>query len=157
MIDPVVVDVFIKRDPATAFELFTGRIADWWPLQTHSLGASREDNPVKTVILEPHVGGRIYEIAQNGLEEPWGAITDWQPGEYVAFTWHVGRDPEAATRVSVRFQPSDTGGTHIKLTHDNWHVLGDEGSKLREGYAAGWHGIFNDEFVPYAEGTARVA
>ena len=104
MIEPVVVDVTIQRDPAKAFELFTSRIADWWPLETHSLGASEQKTPA-TVVMEPHAGGRIYEVSDDGIERMWGSVTDWKPGDHVAFTWHVGRAPESGTNVSVLFRP----------------------------------------------------
>lgn len=150
MNDPVVVEVAVKREPQMAFDLFARRIADWWPLTTHSLGASRSVNPAKTVILEPHAGGRIYEIAEDGSEEAWGTVTDWQPGEFIAFTWHVGRAPDLATRVSVHFRRGDAGGTLMTLTHDNWQALGDEASGVRAQYATGWHAMLNDIFIPFA-------
>ena len=150
MIDPVVVDVTIQREPEKAFELFTSRIADWWPLDTHSLGAADKKRPA-TVVMEPHEGGRIYEVSDDGVERIWGSVTDWRPGDHVAFTWHVGRAPEDATKISVKFRPADSGGTHITLTHDNWHALGDEARSMRDQYSAGWTGLLNDNFLPFVK------
>jgi len=151
MIEPVVVDVTINRKPAEAFELFTRRIAGWWPLETHSLGASDNGGGPETVVMEPHVAGRIYELSPDGAERLWGSVTAWEPGVLVAFTWHVGRAPESGTHVTVRFQPADAGGTHITLTHDNWHMLGEEGPELRGRYLTGWTGLLNDRFAPFAQ------
>ena len=72
MIEPEVVDVTIQRYPAKAFELFTSRLADWWPLDTHSLGASEKKIPA-TVIMEPHTGGRIYEVSPMTVSNACGA------------------------------------------------------------------------------------
>ena len=111
MIDPVVVDVTIQREPEKAFELFTSRIADWWPLDTHSLGAADKKLPA-TVVMEPHEGGRIYEVSDDGIERIWGSVTDWRPGDHVAFTWHVGRAP----RMPPRYQSSFGRPTPAVLT-----------------------------------------
>ena len=151
MIEPVVVDVTINREPAEAFDLFTRRIAEWWPLETHSLGASGNGGRPETVVMEPHVGGLIYEISPDGERQPWGSVTAWEPGVHVAFTWHVGRAPESGTHVSVNFRPADAGGTHMTLTHDNWHVLGAEAEEQRERYLTGWTGLLNDLFLPFAQ------
>jgi uncharacterized protein YndB with AHSA1/START domain len=149
MIEPVMVNVIIGPDPDRAFDLFTRRIADWWPLETHSLGASDNQKTPEAVVMEPFTGGRIFEISQEGVEKLWGSVTEWDPGRHVAFTWHVGRVPENGTRVSVQFQQADAGGTLITLTHDNWHVLGAEAQEQRNGYAEGWVALLNDQFLTY--------
>lgn len=148
MIEPVIVDVKIEKAPGKVFDLFTRRMAEWWPLETHSLGAS-DDRPPKLVIMEPHVGGRIYEVSENGAEHLWGSVTEWDPDRRIAFTWHVGRAPENGTHVTVDFQQTDTGGTHITLKHDNWHVLGEEADEQRDGYSKGWPALLNDIFIPF--------
>ena len=44
--------VVVDFTPAEAFELFTARIASWWPVGTHSYGG----DDVQEVVLEPRVG-----------------------------------------------------------------------------------------------------
>ena len=148
-IEPVVVEISISKRPEAAFELFTLRVAEWWPLHTHSLGAYEQETP-QSAIMEPHVGGRIIEVSPDGKERLWGSITAWEPGEFLSFTWHVGRPPENATTVSVTFRPSDIGGTQITLVHDNWQALGDEGPEQRDQYASGWADLLNNCFLPFA-------
>ncbi len=152
MIEPVIVNVTIDREPGQVFDLFTRRIGEWWPLETHSLGASDNRTP-KTVIMEPHIDGRIFEVSDDGVERLWGSVTEWDPGNNLAFTWHVGRAPESGTQVSVAFRRTDTGGTHITLTHDNWQVLGAEAEELHKSYSTGWPALLNDVFLPYAAGN----
>lgn len=149
MIEPVIVELTIEKPPARVFELFARRITEWWPLETHSLGAS-DGQPPKMVVMEPHIDGRIFEVSEDGVERQWGTVTAWEPGKHIAFTWHVGRAPEGATRVSVRFQQSDTGGTHLTLRHENWHMLGDDADEQREGYATGWPALLNGQFRSFA-------
>ncbi|MCR9134991.1 MAG: SRPBCC domain-containing protein [Alphaproteobacteria bacterium] len=153
MIEPVVVELTIDRPPGKVFELFTRRITEWWPLETHSLGAS-DEKPPQMVVMEPHVEGRIYEVSQDGAQRLWGSVIAWEPGTHVAFTWHVGREPERGTQVSVRFQLTDSGGTHITLRHDNWHRLGDEAEEQRQGYETGWPALLNDDFLPFVSANS---
>jgi hypothetical protein len=47
--------VLVDFTPEEAFELFTARIASWWPVRTHSYGG----DAVKNVVCEPRVGGRV--------------------------------------------------------------------------------------------------
>ena len=61
--------VLVDFTPEEAFDLFTARIASWWPVRTHSYGG----DDVKTVVLEPHVGGRLYEVTDAG-EQDWGSV-----------------------------------------------------------------------------------
>ena len=49
----VVVDCPIDE----TFALFTGRLAEWWPLASHSICGEDAD----TCAMEPWVGGRVYE------------------------------------------------------------------------------------------------
>ena len=66
--------VLVDFTPAEAFDLFTARIASWWPVRTHSYGGEN----VKDVVLEPRVGGRLYEVTADG-EQDWGRCSAWEP------------------------------------------------------------------------------
>ena len=64
--------VLVDFTPEEAFELFTARIASWWPVRTHSYGGEN----VTDVVLEPRVGGRLYEVTADG-EQDWGGYSAW--------------------------------------------------------------------------------
>ena len=48
----------------TAFAVFTEQIGSWWPLATKSVG--QEDSI--GLVIEPQVGGRVYEQVRSGEE-----------------------------------------------------------------------------------------
>ena len=66
--------VLVDFTPEEAFDLFTARISSWWPVRTHSYGG----DDVKSVVLEPRVGGRLYEVTAEG-EQDWGTVLAWEP------------------------------------------------------------------------------
>jgi uncharacterized protein YndB with AHSA1/START domain len=126
---PIVKSVVVARAPEEAFRLFTEGIATWWPLETYSI---KEQDAV-SVVLEPSVGGRLYERTKAGEELPWGTVTVWEPPDRLAYTWHPGRGEETAQEVEVKFLPED-GGTRVQLEHRGWERAPDR----RAGYAEGW-------------------
>lgn len=138
-IPPIVKTIRVGLAPASAFELFTARMGDWWPVASHSV-SSGQGAPSKSLAMTCELGGEIVEIAADGSVHHWGRIDEWTPGEAVAMTWHPGRTDGAMTRVRVAFTP-DGDGTVVTLTHSGWEALGDEGAKTRDGYDGGWVGV----------------
>ena len=74
-------------------------MGSWWPLATHSVFHAE----AVAVTIEPVVGGRMYEATADGRTSDWGTITEWQPGERLAMTWHPGDESDLATLVEVTF------------------------------------------------------
>jgi len=115
-----------------AFELFTARLGEWWPLATHSVG----QETARDVVLQCHLGGQIVETLQDGSTAVWGTVTDWASPDLVAFTWHPGQSEAEATRVEVSFVASGAG-TEVTLRHSGWSSRPD-GERARSQYDGGW-------------------
>jgi len=150
MLAPIIKTVTLPTNPDRAFELFTQRMEDWWPLATHSV-LSAMGNPSVGVQFEPFEGGRLYETGKDGGTEDWGRVTDWSPGKSVGFLWHPGENPANATQINVTFQVTDTGDTHVTLTHSNWEALGDKAEVEQASYSPGWDQVFHDGFEQFAK------
>jgi uncharacterized protein YndB with AHSA1/START domain len=127
---PVVREVRVVTDPATAFTLFTDRIGDWWPLATHSVFGEHA-----TVAFE---GDRLVERAGNS-SAVWGEVLAWEPPQRFAITWHPGTDPAQRTEVTVEFH-ADAGQTLVRLVHTGWERRADD---IRASYAEGWVGVLD--------------
>ena len=84
--EPVVKMVTVPGEPGVVFELFTQRMGEWWPLDSHSVGG--ED--AVDARVDPGVGGRVYEVTREGVEHDWARITGWEPGERIVLDWHAG-------------------------------------------------------------------
>jgi uncharacterized protein YndB with AHSA1/START domain len=119
--------------PELAFRRFTTEMAKWWPLHTHSVSQQR----ARTVVFEPHAGGRIYEEDEDGARYVWGTVLEWSPPGRVRFTWHPGREEATAGEVDVRFV-AEGKGTVLELVHMGWERLGRRAAGERRGYTIGW-------------------
>lgn len=126
---PIRKSITVRRSLDEAFALFTEGIATWWPLERYSI----HEEHARTVALEGRLGGRLYEVSDDGREGRWGTVTVWEPPNRLAYTWHPGRGEETAQEVEVRFLASGEG-TRLELEHRGWERAPDK----RSGYDAGW-------------------
>lgn len=130
--DALVKTVRVPLAPALAFELFTTRMASWWPLATHSVGGV----DAIAVQLDGRPGGEIVETLRDGTTDVWGTVVRWDPPTAVAFTWHPGRPAGEATDVAVDFL-ADGEGTIVRLVHTGWAGR-DDAVLARRSYDTGW-------------------
>ena len=115
-----------------AFTVWTARISAWWPAD-HTVSGDAGLN----VVLEPVVGGRIFERTQSGVEHDWGEVTVWEPPRRLGYLWHLRRDRADATQVEITFTERD-GGTVVAIEHRGWDRLGALGPDWREANKGGW-------------------
>jgi len=133
--EQIVHKVITVRCPVElAFRTFTGGIGAWWPLATHSRGASR----AKSAVIEGREGGRLYEVWDDGSEHSWGTVIAWEPPGRLAVSWKVNPDALAPTEWEVRFVPDGEGGTRVELDHRGWDALGEEADRSYASYEDGW-------------------
>jgi uncharacterized protein YndB with AHSA1/START domain len=117
----------------TAFRVFTEEVASWWPLATKSVGQEETE----TLVIEPRVGGRVYEQLRSGEEHDWGEILAWDPPRRFVFTWHPGRGAETGQEVEVTFAASGDG-TRVELEHRGWERLVSRAEDIPEHFESGW-------------------
>jgi DNA-binding transcriptional ArsR family regulator len=146
-LEPVVKIITVPGDPSLVFELFTTRMGEWWPLDTHSIGG---DDAVDARV-DPQVGGRVYEVTREGQEHEWGRVAGWEPGRRVAFDWHPGIPVAQSTHVEITFRQT-AEGTELTLVHDGWEARGDEATRMRAEYDTGW-----DHVLARVPGASRVS
>ena len=139
----VTVDVPIE----TAFSVFTEQVGAWWPLATKSVG--QEDSI--GLVIEPQVGGRVYEQVRSGEEHEWGEVFAWEPPHLLAFTWHPGRGPETHQEVEVRLTASGDG-TRLDLEQRGWERLVATAEEIPEHYESGWDEVLS-RYAEAAEGS----
>lgn len=137
---PIERSVRVSWAPDAAFERFTARFGEWWPVRTHSIGERR----VARVVFEQRVGGKIYEEHTDGRRFQWGEVLEWEPPRRVRFRWSPSRPPETAQDVEVTFVPDGAGaGTLVTLTSWGWERWGKGAKAARRGYSSGWGYVLN--------------
>jgi uncharacterized protein YndB with AHSA1/START domain len=117
-----------------AFDVWTSRIDTWWP-RDHTIGDAA------SVVLQEGVGGRIFERGTDGVERDWGRVTQWEPPERLAYTWHLGRSADEATDVEVRFVPVADDTTRVEIEQRGWERFGDQAGPWRDRNRVGWDSL----------------
>lgn len=152
-VPPIVKTIEVARDPETAFRFYTERIGEWWPLATHANSPSRTGKPARNCIIEPRVGGRVYEIASDGEEHVWGRVTVWEPGKRLVHSWHLSRGEAQATEVEITFAAIAPGRTRVTLEHRHWERWGGEARERRADYDKGWNYVLGERFAAFCAGS----
>lgn len=114
-----------------AFEVFTTQFDRIKPREHNMLGV-----PIVETVLEPRVGGHIYDRGEDGSECRWSRILAFEPPHRLLFSWDitlqwsVEPDPERCSEVEVRFLP-EGDATRVVLEHrhldrhgDGWPAMG---------------------------------
>ena len=123
----------MQAGPQEAFEVFTARIGDWWPLATHSVHGAGGS--------VAFAGGEIVERSAAGEVSVWGTVTRWEPPAAVAFTWHPGRPADRPTEVTVSFAAAGEQ-TLVTLEHSGWEAYADPAA-ARDEYEHGWPAVLD--------------
>jgi len=145
MTGPLRLSYEINCSPEHAFEVWTARIAVWWPK-----GHSASGDPDTRVVLEPRAGGRIFERTSEGAEIDWGEITEWNPPHRLGYAWHITRERDDATDVELTFVDRGDGTTRLEIVHSGWDRLGADGVAFRNANTNGWDSLV-PSFVAAAE------
>jgi len=141
-VTPVFKSVTVAVPVARAFEAFTQQMTRWWK-PDYSIGAA----PFVDVRLEPHEGGRWFEVDAEGNECPWGRVMVWEPPTRVVLAWQIdGRwqyDPAFETEVEIRFVEEGPASTRVDLEHRNFDRFGEVAAAMRETFdhEDGWNGL----------------
>ncbi len=139
---PVRKVVTVEATPERAFEVFTPGFGRWWPA-SQSIGKS----PLKTAVLEPRVGGRWYEVGEDGSECDWGEVLEWDKPASIVLAWRIRNDwrydPLLLTEVEIRFTAIGQNTTRVELEHRLLENFGEAAEPARQVFDSegGWSGL----------------
>ena len=134
-------EITVDVPQARAFALFTERFDDVKP-RSHTL----LEVPLERSVLEPFVGGRLYDLGTDGSTLVWGSVLACEPPARLVFSWQltpqfqVETDPARFSEVEVRFVALGPGSTRVELEHRHLDRHGDGWSSERDAVAGrnGW-------------------
>ena len=140
-IAPVRKSIRVKVSQARAFEVFTEGLDRWWPRKA-TIGTA----PMKTVAIEPRLGGRWYETGTDGSQCDVGKVLVWDPPSRFVVSWdldsHWQPDPNVGSEVEVRFTAEGPDMTLVELEHRKFERMGIEGGAAMRGQVDnGWPGM----------------
>jgi uncharacterized protein YndB with AHSA1/START domain len=140
-IAPVSKSIRVNAAPPHAFEVFTSGLGRWWP-RDHGIGKL----PMKAAVMETRLGGRWYEVSEDGSEATVGKIIVWDPPRRFVMTWDINSqwkpDTTVSSEVEVRFIPDGANATRVELEHRKFEQMGAEaGESMRKDVDGGWPGM----------------
>jgi uncharacterized protein YndB with AHSA1/START domain len=131
---PVRQSTIVRSDVAHTFAVFVDTIATWWPLKRFSLGQERVVD-----VFTPDVGGRIYEVWDDGNTVTWGHVQAWDPPHRFVMTWEV---LPTVTEVELTFRSLGPALTRVEVEHRGWDRISPEEMasvrELADSYDTGW-------------------
>lgn len=149
---PITKSIRVNAPQQKAFDTFVGQMGKWW-LKSHSLLKS----PQADVVIEPREGGRWFEVGEDGSEQMWGRVLEWDAPNRVVLAWQLtgewAYDPDFETTVEVRFTP-DGDQTLVEFEHRDLERFGPNAEEIRGGYETGMDGGWSQLLEQY-RGTAE--
>jgi uncharacterized protein YndB with AHSA1/START domain len=140
-IAPVRKTIRVNASAARAFEVFTAGLGKWWP-RDHGIGKL----PMREAVMETRLGGKWYEVAEDGSRADVGEIVVWEPPQRFVITWDINSqwkpDATVGSEVEVRFIAEGADMTRVELEHRRFEQMGAEGgAKMRGDVDHGWPGM----------------
>jgi hypothetical protein len=124
----------VRSEVEHTFTVFVREIGTWWPTPTISAGRDQ----VRTVTVEPHPGGRVYETWHDDTTVEWGRLLVWEPPHRFTMSWLCTPAP---TEVELTFTALGPALTRVGVEHRGWEALSEaqirEDCALPGGYASG--------------------
>lgn len=150
MIAPVRKSIRVNASPTHAFDVFTSGLGRWWP-RDKGIGKM----PMKAAVMEPRLGGRWYELAEDGTETNVGKIIVWEPPHRFVMTWDINSqwkpDTTIGSEIEVKFIPDGGNATRVELEHRKFEQMGaEQGETMRNAVDGGWPGML-ERFKTEAE------
>lgn len=133
----VVVDAPLER----AFRVF---IAEFDRIKPREHNLLRVE--IAETILEPRVGGHIYDRGIDGSECRWARVLAYDPPHRVVISWDISpqwqivTNPEKTSEVEIRFVAEGSSRTRVELEHRHLdrHGTGWEAERDSVGSEGGW-------------------
>jgi uncharacterized protein YndB with AHSA1/START domain len=133
----IVVEAPIER----AFRVFTEDFGSFKPREHNMLGVE-----IAETVLEPRVGGHLYDRGVDGSECRWARVLAYDPPDRLVISWDISpqwqieTDLEKTSEVEVRFVSEGPERTRVELEHRNLDRHGDgwEGVRAGVGGEGGW-------------------
>jgi uncharacterized protein YndB with AHSA1/START domain len=124
-------NIFVNASPERAFDVFTQKMATWWPLETHKIGKAKAID----ARFEMKPGGRAYEIGEDGTECTWGTVLVVDRPRRFVWRWELSatwqHDASIDTEIDVTFV-AENGGTRVTLEHRKLGAYGDKALEMKK-------------------------
>jgi DNA-binding transcriptional ArsR family regulator/uncharacterized protein YndB with AHSA1/START domain len=142
-------EVEIAAPPDKVWSSLTGGVGDWWPKQFY-VGTAP-----KRFLIEPKVGGRVFEDWGGGEGVLFATVVIWEEGRTLSWAGDMSAEFGGPARsvTSFRLKPA-AGGKHtvVAFRDTPFGLLSDDAMAQLE---HGWRWLLNDCLKPFLESGKR--
>jgi DNA-binding transcriptional ArsR family regulator/uncharacterized protein YndB with AHSA1/START domain len=136
-------EIAIAASPETVWKALTTEMAAWWP-KDFLIG------PAQGLIVEPHVGGRIYEDWGDGDGACWGTVIVLETGKKIQWAGDLTAEYGGPARTFTTYTLVPQGeGTLLQFRDTPFGRLGDGAGT---GMEDGWKQLLEGALKSYCEG-----
>ncbi len=136
-------EIPIKASRAKVWQALVGDIGRWWPAHFYTSAAA------KNFVVEPRVGGRVYEDWGEGAGGLWATVVLFQPDEKMQWSGDIFPDFGGVGRYFATFTLVADKKHTVLHFHDGGYGM------LKPGHAdslrSGWQELFGDHLRKFAE------
>lgn len=139
----VTAEAFVLAPRAAAWTALTERTNDWWPAHffNHPNAAA--------FVVEPWLGGRVYEDWGGGAGYLFGTVVVWVPGERMTWACELYPDWSGPGRSYVTFTLDDEGGgTRVRAVDAGYCINAPQAA---DGLGRGWEELLAVHFKRFVE------
>lgn len=142
----VELEIPIRAKKEAVWDSLVNDIQLWWRKDFGAIGSGN-------MILEPKLGGRMYEDCGNGTGLTWYTVEAITPMESILLSGVLGHEwgGPARTLLSLKLEESKEG-SKLKIVDS---YIGHISEKAAGSFENGWMAIFGEAFKPYVEKKER--
>lgn len=136
------VEVSINASKERVWDGLVNNIGGWWLKDFYAI-------PNSKIVLEPRVGGRLYEQNKEGAEGLWYMVTSVYPNQSMEFTGHLRPEYGGPATSLLKLSLSEENGTTKLRISDA--LFGDVDEKTKGNIEDGWRQLFGDGLKVFVE------
>ena len=133
--------ITVQAPVERAFHVFTEQLGAFKPREHNLLGVE-----IAETVLEPHVGGAVFDRGVDGTTCRWARVLAFEPPERLVLSWDISprwqieSDPAKSSEVEIRFLAQTGGSTRVELEHRHLDRHDEGWQSVRDAVAGeqGW-------------------
>ncbi len=138
-------EIPIEAEKEVVWDALVNDIHLWWRKDFSATGSGK-------IILEPKLGGKMYEDCGEGTGLVWYTVEAIKPMESMLLSGVLGQEwgGPARTLLSLKLEATKSG-SKIKIVDS---YIGHVTDQAADSFEKGWMTIFGEALKPYAEKKA---
>lgn len=138
----IAMDWTVRASPQTVWQVLTGQIGDWWPIE-HRAGAAG-----CAMTMDAVLGGSLVESSSDSGGLEWYRVVAVEPRKSIDLAGQLASryGGPATSLLHISLDTGEEEGTVIIRLTDS--VFGRVGPNLKASLASGWEAIIGQGLVP---------